>query len=123
MTVIADQKQLSDETETVDEKRGTTPTLLIDYKKYESMLDESDLSEDQKREFLETLWSVIVGFVDLGFGVHPLQQCGDGDCEQHLDLSSLMADDVVSSFKGIPKYEFTEAADRPTDAHAERKES
>ena len=127
MTVTPDQKQSGDNANKVDEKRGHTPTLLVDYAKYEKMLEESDLSENQKQEFLETLWSVVVSFVDLGFGVHPLQQCQEDnegeDCEQHLDLSSLMTRDVVSSYKGIPQYEFTEAADRSSDECAEREES
>ena len=53
-------------------------SVHLDYELYEHYLAECDLTEDQKREFLETLWSIIVGFVDLGFGVHPVQQvCGE----------------------------------------------
>jgi len=50
------------------------PVLTLDVALYEQYLVESDLTEDQKREFLEALWSIIVGFVDLGFGIHPVQQ-------------------------------------------------
>lgn len=55
--------------------------LTIDYELYGKALDNCDLSDEQKRAFIETLWSVIVSFVDLGFGVHPLQQAVQG-CEQ-----------------------------------------
>ena len=48
------------------------PIVTLDYALYQHYLDDADMSEDQKREFLETLWTIIVGFVDLGFGVHPL---------------------------------------------------
>ncbi|WP_306120922.1 MULTISPECIES: hypothetical protein [unclassified Roseitalea] len=49
----------------------------VDFKKYQHWLDKSDLNEDQKQEFLEAIWSVVVSFVDLGFEVHPLQEaCG-----------------------------------------------
>lgn len=35
------------------------------------------MSEAEKEEFLQALWQIIVSFVDLGFGVHPLQEvCG-----------------------------------------------
>ncbi|MEE1655682.1 hypothetical protein VB618_05695 [Microvirga sp. CF3062] len=51
--------------------------LAVDVKKYEALLDDPNLSEAQKEEFLRALWSVVVTFVELGFGVHPLQEvCG-----------------------------------------------
>ena len=53
------------------------PSLTIDYDLYQHYLDDSDLTDEQKREFLDVLWSIIVSFVDLGFGVHPLQQTTD----------------------------------------------
>lgn len=44
------------------------------------MLDDSDLTEEQKRRVLEDLWSIIVNFVELGFQVHPVQEvCGKDD--------------------------------------------
>jgi hypothetical protein len=53
------------------------PIVTVDVKKYESWLDDPDLSEEQKEEFLQALWSIVVTFVELGFGVHPLQEvCG-----------------------------------------------
>lgn len=56
--------------------------LQIDIEKYQTFLDETDLNEDQKRDVIEALWQIIVAFVDLGFGVHPVQQaCGQlEDC-------------------------------------------
>jgi len=54
------------------------PTLTVDVEKYQSFLDGADMTEAQKEEFLQSLWSIIVSFVDLGFGVHPLQEvCGE----------------------------------------------
>jgi len=60
--------------ETTSESSAPTsrPVLTLDVALYEHMLADSDLTEDQKREFLETLWSIIVGFVDLGFGIDPV---------------------------------------------------
>ena len=48
--------------------------ITVDYEKYEHFLETADLSEDQKRQFIDALWQIIVSFVDLGFGVHPAQQ-------------------------------------------------
>ena len=54
------------------------PTLTVDVEKYQSFLDGADMTEAQKEVFLQSLWSIIVSFVDLGFGVHPLQEvCGE----------------------------------------------
>ncbi|MBL4839072.1 MAG: hypothetical protein JKY34_16005 [Kordiimonadaceae bacterium] len=57
------------------------PVITVDYEKYSPLLNDPDLTEDQKREFLQAVWNVVVGFVDLGFGVHPIQQvqnsCGE----------------------------------------------
>ncbi|MBG6166777.1 hypothetical protein IWQ54_006476 [Labrenzia sp. EL_195] len=52
------------------------PALEIDYAFYERFLEDADLTDEQKRDFIETIWSIIVSFVDLGFGLHPLQQTG-----------------------------------------------
>lgn len=59
------------------------PTLTVDVEKYQAFLDGADMTEAQKEEFLQALWSIIVSFVDLGFGVHPLQEvCGENaDCD------------------------------------------
>ena len=57
-------------TETTDNR----PVLTIDYEKYAHFLEDSDLTEEQKQEFLQTLWNIVVEFVSLGWGVHPLQQ-------------------------------------------------
>lgn len=59
------------------------PVVTVDIKKYEALLDDPSLSEVQREEFLRALWSIVVSFVELGFGVHPLQEvCGQdsGNC-------------------------------------------
>lgn len=53
----------------------TTPlTLSIDVDLYQHYLDNSDLTEEQKNELLNTLWNIICEFMRLGYGVHPLQK-------------------------------------------------
>lgn len=39
--------------------------------KYGDYLDEHDLNEDQKKEFLMSLWQIMRGFAELGFSVKP----------------------------------------------------
>ena len=50
------------------------PVLTVDYERYAHLLDDPELSEEQKRELLQALWEIICTFVSIGFGVHPAQQ-------------------------------------------------
>jgi len=87
-------KTVPQETSGVRQATADKPkSLTIDYQLYEQYLADSELSDEQKREFLNTLWQIVVGFVDLGFGVHPLQQA----CEQPIDLGSIDLNNVVTS--------------------------
>ena len=47
--------------------------LPLDVKKYQSHLEDFDMTEEQKLELLETLWSIMAAFVDLGFGRDSVQ--------------------------------------------------
>ncbi len=104
----------SDKNEVV-ETANTAPgtALSIDWELYGTYLEDSDLSEAQKREFIETLWSIVVSFVDLGFGIHPLQQALPDGCEQLPDLIEILASDpghVISSKNQLTKTEFSKVA-------------
>jgi len=99
------------------------PALRFDVARYEKMLNECDITEEQRQDYLETLWTVIIGFVDLGFDIHPLQQATTEACGQDLDLSTFMASNVIASKKGISQKQFTDAADCSDEHDAERIES
>ena len=102
------------------------PTLSIDWDLYLEHLEESDLSDEQKREFIETLWSVVISFVDLGFGIHPLQQASSDECAQLPDLSEILASDlghVVNSKHQFSKTEFSKVASHDLHGHGEGNES
>lgn len=51
-----------------------TKHIEIDVVKYQAMLDDSDVAESVKEQFIRDLWSVICGWVELGFNVSPVQQ-------------------------------------------------
>tara|TARA_R110000868_G_scaffold64234_3_gene193130 strand:+ start:23216 stop:23557 length:342 start_codon:yes stop_codon:yes gene_type:complete len=70
-------------------KQAKAPAITVDYDLYAHFLDDADLTEDQKREFLQAIWNIIVEFVSLGFDVHPAQQM-QNDCGQ-LPKASLKA--------------------------------
>lgn len=111
MTRAAPKPQDTDITQTTT----GPPALTIDWDRYGDMLDASDLSDDQKRAFIETLWSIMVSFVDLGFGLNPVQKA----CGEPLDLSSLGADDVLS-LEATPKPTFNAASEPPAGCSEER---
>ena len=68
------------------------PRLKIDWDAYLPFFEDEDISEEQKRELIEALWFIMVSFVDLGFGVHPVQQV----CGQDVSLAELPASDVLN---------------------------
>ena len=64
-------------------EKTAQPIVTVDVEKYQAWLDGANLSAKQKEEFLQALWSIVVMFVDLGFGVHPLQEvCGQDSADE-----------------------------------------
>lgn len=59
---------------TSEDQDKTASVIAFDVAHYEHMLEDCDWTDAQKREYLETLWSIIVDFVTLGFEIHPVQQ-------------------------------------------------
>jgi hypothetical protein len=68
------------------------PRLTIDWDAYLPFFEDENISEDQKREMIEALWSIMVSFVDLGFGIHPIQQA----CGKDISLAEMPAADVLN---------------------------
>lgn len=104
----------------------TRPSITLDVALYESYLEGSDLSEDDKREFLETLWNIVISFVDLGFEVHPVQLAQedaklarDEACGQNPKDARKAAPDLLSSWNTNSETKRREPADAG-DNRAER---
>lgn len=93
--------------------------LEVDFEKYQHFLDDSDLSDAQKREFLETIWSILLNFVDLDFGIHPMQQVTDEEEPKSVEYSGKNPDNATHSKKKISE-ELTNAAKDANRLHAER---
>lgn len=63
--------------------------LEIDLDHYQSYLDDPALTPNQKKEIVGALWTIITAFVELGFGVHPVQQaCGKPETALDLTVKS-----------------------------------
>jgi len=62
----------------IDKQKPDTATLsykvlTLDMKKYLGQLKDWDISEVQKRELIEMLWTMLRPFAELGFEIHPAQ--------------------------------------------------
>ena len=68
------------------------PRLEIDWDAYLPFFEDEDIPDEAKKELLEALWSIVVSFVDLGFGVHPVQQA----CGKDMRLDPMLIGDVLS---------------------------
>ena len=100
---------------------GTGSSVVtVDYEKYEWFLESADLSEDQKRQFIDALWQIIVGFVDLGFGVHPAQQAEKacGKLRENRLNRPLTAENEVEYKSKLLNKNFEDAADPESDLAA-----
>ena len=86
MSTTLEETLMSDEPIEPSEVRPR-PALVLDLSLYETYLADAEIPEEQRRALLETLWQIVVGFVDLGFDLHPVQQVETGDTE---DLSSVV---------------------------------
>lgn len=53
------------------------PPLRFDVDEYRKYIEDEDLTEAQAEELLGAIWLIMVSFVDLGFGIHPVQHAMD----------------------------------------------
>lgn len=84
--------------------------IKVDLERYQAYLDETNMTDAQKEEFLQAMWLVMISFVELGFEMHPVQEvCGKdaGSATQ----SAVGAFDALQSSK--PKDENKEQEPRP----------
>ncbi|MEM8786876.1 MAG: hypothetical protein AAGE76_01290 [Pseudomonadota bacterium] len=80
-------------TDEIPQMNMPPPKVAFDWQEFLPHLAESDLSEDQKRAFIETMWQIVLAFVDLGFEVGtPQESCGEA-----IDLNAALQRAIVSS--------------------------
>lgn len=73
------------------------PALTFDPDAYREFLADCGLSEIQQQEFLSALWTIIVGFVDLGFGIHPINHVSQNAKTLEPDSSEALSSQDTSS--------------------------
>ena len=57
---------------------GSFPALRFDLDEYRKYIEGENLADAQAEELLGALWLIVTSFVDLGFGLHPVQHVLDG---------------------------------------------
>ncbi len=50
--------------------------MPLDIEKYRHLVSQFDLSEQEQKELIQIVWTILENFVDQAFGRHPHQQCG-----------------------------------------------
>lgn len=79
------------------ENHVQNPGLTFNWQDWLRYFEDTDIPDAQKREMVETLWQIVVAFVDLGFELNPHQKVGQQSCGQNLDLKALLEEAVLKS--------------------------
>ena len=77
--------------------------LEVDVDLYQEMLDDPTLTDAHKEQIIVALWEIIIAFVDLGFGVHPVQQACGKNKKLAADSPQESANDVEKQHTKIEK--------------------
>lgn len=83
-----------------DKDEDGKPSVGFDYRRYEHLLSDTDISPEDKRRVIEAIWDIVTSFIRLGFGVHPLQLPvgqDDAPCGQLFTEPSSESADLVKS--------------------------
>lgn len=100
-----------EENDSFDPTAPPVHPLAFDWAIYAHHLRESDLTGEQQRQLIETLWTIATLFVDYGFGMHPVQQASgqhayvEQACGEDEDLAALIAEDMLSLDDHSNEYE------------------
>lgn len=60
------------------------PSVGIDVDYYQAVIDDPDISDAKKLELIEIIGALVINFIDIGFGVHPVQLAQKQEL-RHLD--------------------------------------
>lgn len=75
--------------------------LTVDVDKYQAYLDETDMGDAEREAFLRSLWDIILNFVDLGFGVHPLQEVSEPEATEDSEQQETAGDVPATPPSGL----------------------
>lgn len=79
------------------------PTLTVDWMAYAHHLEDSTMSDDEKRQVIETIWSIVVSFIDMGFNVRsPDDACGQ-EAKDDPSTNSDVVPSIVDHWNEVTK--------------------
>ncbi len=96
---------------------GNVPKCIveIDTAKYQKYLDDPSLDDEQRGQIIEALWLIITAIVDLGFGVHPMQELIDDDACGQLTVEVDQSGDTDSNDPKLATKTLQDAFNAATD--------
>lgn len=68
------------------------PALRFDWMDWLPYLEDADIPDEQKREWIETVWSIVLAFVDLGFDIKSAPEI----CGEEIDLHAILSAGVLN---------------------------
>ena len=74
------------------DKGNTKPSLYFNWNDWLPYLEEFDIPEEQRQEFIETLWMLVTSFIDLDIPITDHKQT----CGNQIDLKAVLERDMVS---------------------------
>jgi len=103
---LGEQNRKTERIESCDDTVTPPMALTLDIEKYEHFFEDEEMTESQKREYLETLWNIVVSFIQMGVEVRPaLETCGkpavSADCREVIsgDVVKLELQNLNNTFK------------------------
>lgn len=69
------------------------PSLHLNWEEWLPYLDDTEASDADKRQLIETLWAIVMAFVDLGWDLNAAPET----CGQDLDLTAALRRAVLNS--------------------------
>ncbi len=83
------------------------PALIFDWRDWLPYFEHSDAPLEQKRIWIETMHSIVLSFVDLGFEIKSTSEI----CGEEINLKAVLEQAVLNSEHAQP-----DTDDQPTDA-------
>jgi len=75
----------------------TPPKMHLNWQDWLPLLEDEDIPEAEKRQLIETLWNIVVGFVDLGWGLNSGPEIDKEICGSDIDLTHVLNAAVLHS--------------------------
>lgn len=74
------------------------PSAELDFAAFLHLLDDTDAPEAEKLELLSVISDIMAAYVDMGFGIHPVQQAGGQVSERDVERSDQGSELLKSEF-------------------------